>query len=319
MTPRRLIEPARLAGSSLLRTQTDARLVDLVRAGHASAFEAIVQRYRKPLLAYCSRVLPPARAEDAVQQAFLNAYQAMVLGDAELNLRPWLYRIAHNASLNLLRQNGWTHEQLDDNFDGVERPDQALERREELRTTLEAVKALPERQRDAVVLRELEGMRYDEIAVALGVGDGAVRQLLHRARTTLRAGMSSVIPAGLIERVALAAQSGDPTSRIAEVAGGVGCGLGMVKLGAALLATGVLATGAATAPIVHHSHASRRSAPKASEASAPAPAQTVADRTAASVVHTRHEAATQLDRHRGHGGSGQDRTKGGGRSGSGSG
>src|SRR5918911_910828 len=92
VTPRRLIEPARLAGSTLLRTQTDSRLVGLVRAAHASAFEAIVERYRKPLLAYCSRLLPPSRAEDAVQQTFLKAYQSMVSGDVELKLRPWLYR-----------------------------------------------------------------------------------------------------------------------------------------------------------------------------------------------------------------------------------
>ena len=124
----------------------------------------------------------------------------MTREDADLNLRPWLYRIAHNTSLNLLRQNGWTHEQLDENFDGVERPDQAFERREDLRSALDAVKALPERQRDALVLRELEGRRYDEIASELGVGDGAVRQLLHRARTTLRAGASAITPVGLLDR-----------------------------------------------------------------------------------------------------------------------
>src|SRR5436190_98552 len=141
MTPRRLIEPARLAGSALLRTQTDARLVDLVRAGHGAAFEAIVQRYRRPLLAYCARVLPDARAEDAVQQTFLSAYQAMTRGDAELHLRAWLYRIARNTSLNLLRQNGWNHDELNENLDGVERPDQALERSERLRSAVDAVKA----------------------------------------------------------------------------------------------------------------------------------------------------------------------------------
>ena len=186
----------------MLRTQSDARLVDLVRAGHASAFEAIVHRYRKPLLGYCSRLLPASRAEDAVQQTFLKAYQSMVSGDADLNLRPWLYRIAHNASLNLLRQNGWSHDELDENMDGVQRPDQALELRERLGATVAAVKALPERQRDAVLLREIDGLSYEEIALALGVGDGAVRQLLHRARATLRAGLTAVTPVGLTERLA---------------------------------------------------------------------------------------------------------------------
>jgi RNA polymerase sigma factor (sigma-70 family) len=258
VTPRRLIEPARLAGSTLLRTQTDSRLIDLVRAGHASAFEAIVQRYRRPLLAHCSRLLPEARAEDAVQQTFLSAYQAMTRGEADLNLRPWLYRIAHNASLNLLRQNGWSYDQLSDHLDGVERPEQALERRERLRSTLDAVKALPERQRDALVLRELEGMSYDEIATTLGVGDGAVRQLLHRARATLRSGLTAVTPVGLVERLAaaLASTGGDPSARVAEVAAGVGIGAGAVKVGAAVLATGAIATGVVAVPIVKHHHRS---------------------------------------------------------------
>src|SRR5690242_11950983 len=69
MTPRRLREPARLAGA-VLRTQSDERLVDLVRDGNDRAFEAIVHRYRRPLLRYCGRYLAPPRAEDAVQQTF---------------------------------------------------------------------------------------------------------------------------------------------------------------------------------------------------------------------------------------------------------
>ncbi len=253
----------------MLRTQSDARLVDLVRAGHAAAFEAIVQRYRRQLLAYCSRLLPASRAEDAVQQTFLKAYQAMISGDAELNLRPWLYRIAHNASLNLLRQNGWSHEQLDENMDGVQRPDQAVELRERLRSTVRAVKELPERQRNAVLLRELEGLSYEEIALALGVGDGAVRQLLHRARATLRAGATAVTPAGLVERLASTmASGGDPVARAGELVSGAGAGLGAVKLGAAVLATGVIATGAVTGvPLQHHArHAPSQAVREASAA-----------------------------------------------------
>ena len=112
MTPRLLIEPARLAGRPLLRMQTDERLVDLVRAGNDRAFEAIVDRYRRPLLRYCCRLLPPNRAEDVVQQAFLNAFAALRRNEAAIDLRPWLYRIAHNASLNALRENGWSDEEL---------------------------------------------------------------------------------------------------------------------------------------------------------------------------------------------------------------
>jgi RNA polymerase sigma factor (sigma-70 family) len=283
VTPRRLIEPARLAGSTLLRTQSDARLVDLARAGHDAAFEAIVQRYRRPLLAYCGRVLPDARAEDAVQQTFLSAYQAMTRDEAELTLRPWLYRIARNTSLNLLRQNGWSHDQLSENLDGVERPDQALERSEQLRSTVDAVKALPDRQRDALILRELEGKRYDEIAADLGVGDGAVRQLLHRARATLRAGASALTPVGLLER-------------IAELAGGAG-GVGAVKMGAALLATGAIAGGTLATPITRH-HGQKPAPVHAAAAEKPkrVAERTVAEHVTPGPVVVRHHAPSPRQR-----------------------
>src|SRR3954468_3095494 len=95
MTPRSLLAPARLAGQPILRSQTDERLVDLVRAGHEAAFEAIVARYRKPLLRYCGGILSGERAEDAVQQTFVKAYDAMRGGDNEVNPKPRLYRSGH--------------------------------------------------------------------------------------------------------------------------------------------------------------------------------------------------------------------------------
>ena len=164
MTPRALFHPARLARRPVLSTQSDERLVDLVRAGSKPAFETIVERYRRALMRYVSRLLPPERAEDVVQQSFVSAYEAMHRGGAELNLKPWLYRIAHNTALNALRDRGLRHDELDERIDGVERPDQAFERSQGLRDVLVAVQALPDRQRDAIVLRELEGRSYEEIA-----------------------------------------------------------------------------------------------------------------------------------------------------------
>ena len=80
MTPRALFHPARLARRPVLSTQSDERLVDLVRAGSEPAFETIVERYRRALMRYVSRLLPPERAEDVVQQSFVNAYEAMHRG-----------------------------------------------------------------------------------------------------------------------------------------------------------------------------------------------------------------------------------------------
>src|SRR3954469_14463742 len=224
MTPKSLIEPARHAGTALLRSQTDARLVDMTRDGNERAFEAIVQRYRRPLLRYCSRILPAARAEDAVQQTFLSAHRSIHAGDAELNLRPWLYRIAHNASLNQLRQSGFDHEEMSEEIDGVETPPQAFDRGERLRTVVAAVRDLPERQRNAIVLQAMEGRSYEEIAEELGVTDGAVRQLLNRARNTLREAAAAVTPTGLLARIASNGGEAGVAERVAQGMAGSGGG-----------------------------------------------------------------------------------------------
>jgi hypothetical protein len=113
---------------------------------------------------------------------------------------------------------------------------------------LAAVQALPERQREAIVLRELEGRSYEEIASELGVNDGSVRQLLNRARNTLRAGATAVIPAGLILRLPWMASAEPVAGRIAELGVGAGAGAVMAKLGATALVTGAVATGVAVAP-----------------------------------------------------------------------
>ena len=228
----------------LLSTQTDARLVALTRAGNERAFEAIVHRYRAPLMRYASRILPASRAEDAVQQAFLNAYEALGRSDAAIDLKPWLYRITHNSALNLLRQNGWDYDEIPPDFDGVMRPDQAFELGERLRDTVAAVKRLPDRQRDAIVLRELEGRSYEEIAAALGTGDGAVRQLLNRARAGMRSAATALTPWPLVARAA-ASPTGANIERAMDVAGAAG----LVKVGVATLATAAVVGGSVAGPI----------------------------------------------------------------------
>jgi RNA polymerase sigma factor (sigma-70 family) len=250
MTPRALFHPARLARRPVLSTQSDERLVDLVRAGSEPAFETIVERYRRALMRYVSRLLPPERAEDVVQQAFVKAYEAMHRGDAELNLRPWLYRIAHNTALNALRDRSLRHDELDERIDGVEQPDQALERSQGLRDVLVAVQALPERQRDAILLRELEGRSYEEIALALGVTDGAVRQLLNRARNSLRSAAAALTPMPLLTRLASGDSTEPVTARVAEMVGmgAAGSGAVMAKVCATALVTGVVVGGVAVVP-----------------------------------------------------------------------
>jgi RNA polymerase sigma factor (sigma-70 family) len=246
VTPRLLIEPARLAGRSLLRMQTDERLVDLVRAGNDRAFEAIVDRYRRPLLRYCGRLLPPTRAEDVVQQAFLNAFAALRRSDASIDLRPWLYRIAHNASLNALRENGWSDDELEAFVEAGEGPHEIAERLDHLRSVLEAVQTLPERQRDAMILRELEGYTYEQIAAELDATGGAVRQLLNRARNTLRGGVTALTPAGVLGRLGW---TGQPVvERVSAAVMDDGLRVGAARLAGALVAGLALAGGMAAAP-----------------------------------------------------------------------
>lgn len=248
MTPHALIAPARLAGASLMRAQSDERLVDLVRAGNEAAFEAIVARHRRPLQRYCARFLSESRAEDAVQQSFLSAYNSLRSSSGDMNLRPWLYRISHNTSLNMLRERGTSYEQLSEEIDGVERPDQAAERSERLREVVSAVSSLPARQRDAILLREMEGRSYEEIAVELGVSGGAVRQLLSRARSTLRAGTSALTPYGLAARVPWSAGSDQTVAdRIGDLCT-AGAGGALAKACATVLVTGAVVGGVAGVP-----------------------------------------------------------------------
>jgi RNA polymerase sigma factor (sigma-70 family) len=242
------LDPVRLAVAPLLRCQTDERLVELARAGHESAFEAIVERYRRPLLRYCGRLLSPCRAEDAVQQVFFGAYRTIRNGeDGEIHLRPWLYRAAHNASIDALRQNGSSGES-DRHSNGEERTDESWESRENLRDLIASLRALPERQRDAIVLRELEGRGHEEIAGMLGLSESAARQLIHRARTSLRAGASALAPSGYLAQLLLLLRTDPVPTRIPELVGGGSAAVTFAKVGAAGLVAGAIAMSGSHSP-----------------------------------------------------------------------
>src|ERR671915_1864532 len=176
--------------------------------------------------------------------------------DRPLLLKPWLYRIAHNTAHNALRDNALGDnalraEPLGDEGAAVERPEAVVERREQLRSVLASVQALPERQRDALVLRELEGRSYEEIEAALGAGGGAVRQLLNRARTTVRTAATAVTPVGLLLRLPTAGSGAGESvaARVAEMTGAAGAGAVVSKVAATALVTGAVAGGAAVAPL----------------------------------------------------------------------
>src|SRR4051794_31315000 len=127
----------RLAPSiALLRTQTDDRLVALARDGSENAFAALVERHRRDVLRACRRILPEARAEDAVQQAFMSAWSALGRGVEVTDVRAWLLTIARNMSLNALRVRGYDYDELRDSLRVGEAPQAELERRDVVRQTL---------------------------------------------------------------------------------------------------------------------------------------------------------------------------------------
>src|SRR5687767_11276999 len=119
---------ARLS-SALLRTQSDRRLTELAAAGSEPAFEALVERYRRPLQAYCKRLLLDGpSAEDVVQQAFLSTWQALSRGREIADPKPWLYRCVHNAAITALRRSGYDHAELDEALSGAAAAEDDLDR-----------------------------------------------------------------------------------------------------------------------------------------------------------------------------------------------
>jgi RNA polymerase sigma factor (sigma-70 family) len=183
----------------LLRTQPDAKLAAMAAAGSESAFEAIVHRYRRGLHAYCRRLLLSGNhSEDVVQQTFLSAWTSLQDGAEVRELKAWLYRIAHNHTITMLRRSSRDYEELGESLQGADGAELDLERQTLTIDTLAAVAALPELQREAIVRTAIDGASYEEVAAALGVSDHAVRGLVYRARSSVRAALAGLAPQPLI-------------------------------------------------------------------------------------------------------------------------
>ncbi len=235
---------------SLLRTQSDERLASLAGDGHERAFEAIVERYGKPLRRYAQRFLSEARAEEVVQAAFLSAWTALGTGTEVRDLRPWLYRIVHNGALNAMQKAESGEIELIEAPDGGISPHAALEQNEEIRSALSVIASLPERQRTALLAVAVDGRAHADVALDLGVSDAGVRQLVRRARVQLRAGVTALTPLPLALWLANGHRNTSPdvTHRIAEMLGdGGGNALASTafKAGAVVISVTAVAAGGA--------------------------------------------------------------------------
>lgn len=173
---------------ALLRLQSDEKLVAMTRRGDQSAYEALMGRYHARILGFTRHMLGSREdAEDVTQESFAAAYSAMMADERPINVKPWLYRIARNRSLNHMRRQKAIGV---DDFDlhvadhGRTTADE-VSQREELRLLMGDVQALPESQRTALLLREIDALSYDQIAEAMETTVPSVKSLLVRARVGL--------------------------------------------------------------------------------------------------------------------------------------
>jgi RNA polymerase sigma factor (sigma-70 family) len=230
----------RFLGGPALRFQPDGRLVSLVRAGYESAFEEIFRRYGAPLRSYAASIVTAQRADDVTQEAFTKAYLALRGSDKEIQLRPWLYRIVRNTALTSIRDEPKPALELDEARAAGMSPEELAEQRDEINRLMAGLRELPEPQRAAIVMRELEGLSHEQIAASLGLSGGAVRQSIYRARRALRESLGLLVPMPVLH---LLLEEGFTQGASTAAAGG-GAGIA-VKTGiAALLAAGTVTTGA---------------------------------------------------------------------------
>jgi len=175
------------APAGLNRWLSDERLTRRACGGDERAFAAIFRRYHQPLYRFSLAIVGnPEDAQDALQNTMVKVMRALPGEEREIELKPWLYRIAHNESIDLLRRRRETR-QLDAELaaPGYSLAEDAATR-ERLRRLLTDLDELPERQREVLVMRELAGLGFEEIGAALGTSDAVARQTLYEARQSLR-------------------------------------------------------------------------------------------------------------------------------------
>ena len=174
-------------GAGLLGMLSDDRLARRAVSGDERAFAAIFRRYHQSLYRFCLGIVgDPQDAQDALQNTMIKVLRALPGEERRIELKPWLYRIAHNESIDLLRRRRETREldaELPSRGPGLAEEAAARER---LRRLFGDLEELPERQRETLVMRELAGLDFAEIGAALGTTAAVARQTVYEARLSLR-------------------------------------------------------------------------------------------------------------------------------------
>lgn len=185
----------------------DAELVARVQRGDKRAFDLLVLKYQRKIMRLLSRMIrDPGDVEDVAQEAFIKAYRALPQFRGDSAFYTWLYRIAINTARNWQAasarrpsvpnvtetQDGETFSQID-NLTDISTPESLMASRQIVETVNTAIAALPEELRTAIILREIEGMSYEDIAQTMECPIGTVRSRIFRAREAIAAQLRPVL------------------------------------------------------------------------------------------------------------------------------
>jgi RNA polymerase sigma factor (sigma-70 family) len=174
------------AARSWLEVASDERLVAALRRGESEAFDALYDRYSAPLLVLCRRMLrSEPDAEDALQMTFASAYRWLTAESRPVAVRPWLYAVARNTCMSILRARKPVSDLDELPAVEAEDPGRKAEQAETLREMLTGVLELPMRQRAALLLSEVHGFSHKDIGRVLGVEPTQVKSYVFQARTNL--------------------------------------------------------------------------------------------------------------------------------------
>ncbi len=166
---------------------TDERLAEQASGGSQRALTAIFKRYHRDLFRYCAALLGNSEdAADALQNTMVKVLGALPGERRRVHLKPWLYRIAHNESIELLRKRQYLDSIDPEALTGGHGPEASAETRERLRQLIADLRELPERQRGALVMRELSGFSFDQIGSAFETSAAVARQTVYEARIGLQ-------------------------------------------------------------------------------------------------------------------------------------
>ena len=178
--------------------QTDQELVRRVQRGDKSAFDCLVRKYQHKIIMMITRYLKdPSEAQDVAQDAFIKAYRALPNFRGDSAFYTWLYRIAANSAKTHLASKGRKYAKQEVDIDDIEKvanapqlqgldtPEQELANQEIIQVINDAIEGLPDDMRMAIILREFDGMNYEEIALTMNCPVGTVRSRIFRAREAI--------------------------------------------------------------------------------------------------------------------------------------